>query len=136
MKKMEQTSKRILFFDGVCHLCNGLVDFSLPKFKAGEIYFAPLQGPTAESLLTPQDLGLEYVAYFRDGIVYRKSKAIAYLLQDMGGMYRIPSVMLHIIPSFISDFFYKIVAKFRYRLFGKDEMCRIPTPEERKYFLD
>ena len=133
---MEQTSKRILFFDGVCHLCNGLVDFSLPKFKAGEIYFAPLQGPTAQSLLTPQDLGLEYVAYFRDGIVYRKSKAIAYLLQDMGGLYCIPSVMLHILPSFISDFFYKIVAKYRYRLFGKDEICRIPTPEERKYFLD
>lgn len=136
MKKMEQTSKRILFFDGVCHLCNGLVDFSLPKFKAGEIYFAPLQGPTAEKMLAPQDLGLEYVVYFRDGSIHRKSKAIAYLLQDMGGIYRVASVMLRIMPSPISDFFYRIIAKYRYRVFGKDEMCRIPTPEEKKYFLD
>lgn len=136
MKKMEQTSKRILFFDGVCHLCNGLVDFALPKFKEGEIYFAPLQGPTAQQLLDSQDLGLDYVVYFRDGAIHRKSQAIAYLFGDMGGLYRLPSVMLRILPHFISDFFYRIIAKYRYRLFGKDEMCRIPTPEERKFFLD
>lgn len=136
MKKMEQTSKRILFFDGVCHLCNGLVDFTLPKFQPGEIYFAPLQGPTAEKMLPPQDLSLDYVVYLRDGTIYRRSKAVAYLLQDIGGFYKLPSIMLHALPSVISDFFYELVAKFRYRLFGKDEMCRIPTPEEKKYFLD
>lgn len=136
MIKMQQTSKRILFFDGVCHLCNGLVDFALPKFKAGEIYFAPLQGPTAETYLTPQDLRLDYVVYFRDGVTHRKTQAIAYLLQDMGGLYYLPSIMLHILPCFISDSLYRLVAKYRYRLFGKDEMCRIPTPEERRYFLD
>lgn len=136
MKKMETNSKRILFFDGVCHLCNGLVDFSLPKFQPGKIYFAPLQGPTAEKMLLPQDLSLDYVVYFRDGTIYRRSKAIAYLLQDIGGFYKLLSIMLHILPSFISDFFYELIAKFRYRLFGKDEMCRIPTLEERKFFLD
>lgn len=133
---MEQTSKRILFFDGVCHLCNGLVDFALPKFKEGEIYFAPLQGPTAESLLHPQDLGLEYVVYFRDGTIYRKSQAIAYLLHDIGGIYYILSIMLHILPCFISDSIYRLIAKYRYRLFGKSEVCRIPTPQERRFFLD
>lgn len=133
---MKQTSKRILFFDGVCHLCNGLVDFALPKFKEGEIYFAPLQGPTAQGFLSHQDLGLDYVVYFRDGTTHRKSLAIAHLLCDMGGIYYIPGIMLHILPCFISDSIYRLVAKYRYRIFGKDEMCRIPTPEEKKFFLD
>lgn len=133
---MQQTSKRILFFDGVCHLCNGAVDFALPKFRKGEIYFAPLQGPTAHELLPPQDLRLDYLVYLRDEKIYRRSKAVAYLLQDMGGIHKLTSIMLHIIPTFIADFFYELIAKFRYRLFGKDEMCRIPTPEEREFFLD
>lgn len=136
MKKMEQTSKRILFFDGVCQLCNSTVDFALPKFNEGEIYFAPLQGPTAQQMLSPQDLGLDYVVYFRDGKIYRKSKAVAYLLGDIGGIYHALSIMLRIIPSFILDWGYGVVAKYRYRVFGKSEVCRLPTPAERKFFLD
>jgi len=133
---MKANTKRILFFDGVCHLCSSLVDFSLPKFSEGEIYFAPLQGSTAREVLPPQDLSLDYVVYFRDEKIYRRSKAVAYLLGDIGGIYKSASIMLHILPSFISDFFYKLVAKYRYRLFGKSETCRLPTPQERKYFLD
>ncbi|MES2803174.1 MAG: DCC1-like thiol-disulfide oxidoreductase family protein [Bdellovibrionota bacterium] len=133
---MKENTKRILFFDGVCHLCSALVDFSLPKFSEGQIYFAPLQGSTARELLPSQDLGLEYVVYFRGEKIYRKSKAVAYLLGDIGGVYKPISIMLHVLPSFISDFFYELVAKYRYRIFGKSETCRLPTPTEKKYFLD
>jgi len=132
---MKET-KRILFFDGVCGLCSSLVDFALPKFNEGGLFFAPLQGPTAKTMLPPQDLGLEYVVYYRDEVIHRKTKAVAYLLQDIGGIYKPISIMLHMLPSFISDFFYAIVAKNRYRLFGKSEICRLPTPDERKFFLD
>lgn len=133
---MKANTKRILFFDGVCHLCSSLVDFCLPKFSEGEIYFAPLQGSTAHEMLPPQDLGLDYVVYFRDEKIHRRSKAIAYLLGDIGGIYKPISIMLHILPSFISNFFYELVAKYRYRIFGKSETCRLPTPQEKKYFLD
>lgn len=133
---MEANKKRILFFDGVCHLCSSLVDFSIARFSEGEIFFAPLQGSTAREMLPPQDLGLDYVVYFRDGSIYRRSKAVAYLLGDIGGIYKPISIMLHVLPSFISDFFYELVAKYRYRVFGKSEICRLPTPTERKYFLD
>jgi predicted DCC family thiol-disulfide oxidoreductase YuxK len=132
---MKET-KRILFFDGVCGLCSSLVDFALPKFSEGDISFAPLQGSTAQKMLPPQDLGLEYVVYYRDEKIHRKTKAVAYLFQDIGGVYKPLSIMLHIIPSFISDFFYGIVAKNRYRVFGKSETCRLPTLQERKFFLD
>ena len=132
---MKET-KRILFFDGVCGLCSSLVDFALPKFAEGQIFFAPLQGSTAQTTLSPQDLSLEYVVYFRDGTIYRKTKAVAYLLTDIGGFYKPLGIMLHTLPSFITDFFYKIVAQNRYRIFGKSETCRLPTPQERKFFLD
>ena len=132
---MKET-KRILFFDGVCGLCSSLVDFALPKVAEGQIFFAPLQGTTAKSTLPPQDLGLEYVVYFRDGIILRKTKAVAYLLTDIGGIYKLLGIMLRIFPGFIADFFYKVVAKNRYRIFGKSETCRLPTPQERKFFLD
>ena len=135
MKMMKET-KRILFFDGVCGLCSSLVDFALPKFAEGQIFFAPLQGSTAKISLPTQDLGLEYVVYFRDGIIHRKTKAVAYLLTDIGGFYKLLGIMLRIFPSFIADFFYKIVATYRYRIFGKSETCRLPTPQERKFFLD
>lgn len=132
---MKET-KRILFFDGVCGLCSSLVDFTLPKISAGQLSFAPLQGSTAKKRLPTQDLSLEYVVYLRDEKIYRKTKAVAYLLQDIGGIYLPISIMLHAIPSFISDFFYGIVARNRYRLFGKSETCRLPTPQEKNFFLE
>ena len=132
---MKET-KRILFFDGVCGLCSSLVDFTLPKVSAGDLSFAPLQGSTAQRLLPTQDLGLEYVVYLRDEKIHRRTKAIAYLLQDIGGIYKPISIMLHVLPAFISDFFYGIVAKYRYQFFGKSETCRLPTPQERNFFLD
>lgn len=129
-------SKRILFFDGVCVLCNGVVDFALSKFDEGEIYFSALQGVTARQLLTPQDLGLDYVVYYRDGIIYRKSEAVAYLLGDIGGVYLIPSIMLRLIPNFIANVFYQLVAKFRYKVFGQTKTCRLPSIDEKKFFID
>lgn len=132
---MKET-KRILFFDGVCGLCSSLVDFALPKVSVGQIFFAPLQGPNAKQLLLAQDLGLEYVVYLRDGVIHRRTKAVSYLLQDIGGLYKPLGIMLRTLPSFISDFFYEIVARNRYRLFGKSETCRLPTPIERSFFLD
>ncbi|AZZ36664.1 thiol-disulfide oxidoreductase [Bdellovibrio sp. qaytius] len=144
MKNMKETRSaesrlnkdRILFFDGVCGLCSALVDFALPKFSEGQISFAPLQGPTARELLSPRDLGLEYVVYYRDQKIYRKTEAVAYLLGDIGGAYKPISIMLRTLPRFITDFFYDLVARYRYRIFGKSETCRLPTPQERKFFLD
>ena len=133
---MKENTKRILFFDGVCGLCSSLVDFALPKVAEGQLFFAPLQGTTAQKSLPPQDLGLEYVVYLRDGITHRKTKAVAYLLTDIGGIYKLLGIMLRIFPSFIADFFYKVVATNRYRIFGKSETCRLPTPQERNFFLD
>jgi len=128
--------KRIVFFDGVCKLCHGVVDWFLPLFPVGEIYFAPLQGPTALQTLQQQDLSLDSVIYYRDGQIFKKSQAIIWLIKDSKSILRKPIIMFHLIPSPILDFFYDLIARTRYQVFGKTDTCRIPTDYERKYFLD
>lgn len=133
---MEITTKRILFFDGVCKLCHGTVDWFIPLFNPGQIYFAPLQGITAQNTLQKQDLNLDTVIYYREGILYKKSQAIIWLIADSNSILKKPSIMFHFVPAAILDWCYDIVAGTRYLIFGKTEQCRIPTEEERKYFLD
>ncbi|MFN3697474.1 MAG: thiol-disulfide oxidoreductase DCC family protein [Pseudobdellovibrio sp.] len=128
--------KRIVFFDGVCKLCHGVVDWFLPQVTIGSIYFAPLQGTTARELLTAQDLGLDGVVYFRDGTIYRKSQAIFWLIQDSNSKLKVFKIMFQFIPIFICDFFYDLIAKSRYNIFGKTQICRIPNEKEKAYFLD
>lgn len=128
--------KRIVFFDGVCKLCHGVVDWFLPLFTAGEIYFAPLQGPTARQTLSHQDLSLDGVIYLRDGVVHKKSQAIIWIIRDSRSILHKPIIMFQLIPTPLLDIVYDLIARMRYRLFGKTNSCRIPTPKERQYFLD
>ena len=128
--------KRIVFFDGVCKLCHGVVDWFMPLFTTGEIYFAPLQGTTAQKNLSPQDLSLDGVIYLRDGQIYKKSQAIIWIIKDSKSILRKPIIMFHLFPTPVLDFFYDFIARTRYQIFGKTDTCRIPTPNERQYFLD
>lgn len=131
-----EITKRIIFFDGICILCDGFVTWAWPKFNPGEIYFAPLQGVTAKKLLPNTDLSLESVIYYRDGQIYKKTEAIQWLLFDMNGFYKAISIMLRYIPTFLSHLAYDLIARYRYNVFGKLQSCRLPTEQEKKYFLD
>jgi predicted DCC family thiol-disulfide oxidoreductase YuxK len=126
----------ILFFDGVCGLCNGLVDWLLPRDKQKRIKFATLQGTTAARLLSPplrEDLNTVVLWY--KGEILTESTAILTCLKELGGLWSL-AIVLKIIPSFIRDSIYKIIAKYRYKLFGKLSTCRLPLPGERLQFLD
>ena len=126
----------ILFFDGVCGLCNGLVDWLLPRDKQKRIKFATLQGTTAVRLLSPplrEDLNTVVLWY--KGEILTESTAILTCLKELGGLWSL-AIVLKIIPSFIRDSIYKMIAKYRYKLFGKLSTCRLPLPGERLQFLD
>lgn len=133
---MKANMKRIVFFDGICLLCNGFVDWSRPHFIVGEIFYAPLQGKTAKEILPMQDLGLASIVYFRDGQIFKKSQAVLNLMSDMGGILKFLSLMLRAVPLVLADAVYDLVAKYRYRVFGQTETCRLPTPQEKPFFLD
>lgn len=128
--------KRIIFFDGVCPLCNGFVDFVLKRDIQHHFFFCSLQAKTAQQLLNAQDLSLDSVVYSEDGKIFKKSKAVLRILFYMGSYWSLLSILLSIFPRFIADFFYDFVANNRYRWFGKYDTCTLPTPEQKQYFLD
>ena len=127
----------ILFFDGVCGLCNRTVDFAMRHDRSQTIRFAPLQGETAARLLPPEFLErLDTVVFRKDGRTYSRSAAIVRLISEFGGVWKLAAWLLWLIPGPLRDLGYRCVAKLRSRLFGKHEACRLPSPGERARFLD
>ncbi len=130
------SGERIVFFDGVCGLCNRFVDRLLRVDRKRVLRFAPLQGRTAQERL-PAGMAdaLESVVYLRDGAVIQRSDAALWILIDLGG-WRVMYRGFFIVPRFVRDAVYDWIARNRYRWFRKYETCRLPTPEERARFLD
>lgn len=129
----EQT---ILFFDGVCGLCNLFVDFVLKHDKQQHLFLSPLQGETAARLLSEHDCTqLDSVVFWEHNQGVRYSTAVVRILLNLGWGWRILGCLLWLIPFPIRNLGYRIIAKSRYRIFGKKETCRMPTPEERERFL-
>lgn len=126
----------ILFFDGVCGLCSRAVDFVISRDPEGVFRFAPLQGETAQAMLSPAEIeSLDTMVVATEEGLYRRSSAAVRLLWKLGPGYRACGWLLWMIPLPLRDLGYRAVAKSRYRLFGKHESCRLPTPEERERFL-
>lgn len=126
----------ILFFDGVCGLCNKTVDFVLVRDQRRMIKFAPLQGDTAKHLLSPADLqNLNTMVVLIGARTFRKSAAVVRVLWQLGLVWRLLGTLLWLIPLPLRDLGYSLVARNRYRLFGKKDSCRLPTAAERLRFL-
>lgn len=125
-------TKPILFFDGHCVLCNFLAEWFLGR--ASERFFiASLQGETA------RELGLEKkepdsVVLWKSGKAYFKSEAVILALIESHPNLRFLQLLLFLPDRWLNGV-YDLVARSRYRVFGRKEVCRIPTPEEESYFL-
>jgi predicted DCC family thiol-disulfide oxidoreductase YuxK len=131
----EQTP--IVFFDGVCGLCNSSVDFVLRHDRRGRLKFSPLQGETAERLLPSEDReNLGSLVLWDGGRMFRRSSAVVRILWRLGPLWRLLGGLLWVIPLPLRNAVYRVVAGSRYRWFGKKETCRLPSPEERERFLD
>lgn len=132
-----QLPEHVLFFDGVCGFCNKSINFVMERDRQGTFRFAPLQGITAEEFLSPEIReNLDSVVYARGDERFTKSAAAVRVLWQLGGIWWLLGSLLWLIPKPLRDLGYNGVAKVRYRLFGKHDTCRIPTPEERDRFLD
>ena len=128
--------RRILFFDGVCGLCSWSVDFVMKRDQQGDFQFAPLQGDTAQSLLNHADVtDLNTMVLWVGGRTYRKSAAAVRVLWRLSLPWQIMGTLLWLVPLPLRNLGYNIVAGNRYRLFGKHDTCRLPTPAERTRFL-
>ncbi|QDK38092.1 thiol-disulfide oxidoreductase [Bdellovibrio sp. NC01] len=136
MEKVDAKMRNVVFFDGICHLCNGFVDAVIIRDKQHSYLFAPLQGTTAEELLPEKDrTDLNSVVYYEAGKLYYRSAAILKILSGLGGIYKL-AVIGWIIPGPLRDILYNLIAKNRYAWFGQRDFCRLPTKEERSYLLE
>lgn len=126
-----------LLFDGVCNLCNGLVQFVIRHDRAERFRFASLQSVSGQALLRQHGLrthDFDTFVYIRDGAAYTQSTAGLLVMRDLGRGWQLLYGLV-IIPRFVRDVVYRFIARNRYRFFGKQEACMLPTPELKSRFL-
>lgn len=128
----------IVLFDGVCNLCNQLVNFVIKRDKKGKFKFAALQSVSGQDLLRKMGLSTHdfdtFVLLRSDDKVLVKSKAGLTVLKELGAGWSLLYALI-IVPTPIRDFVYNRIAITRYRVFGKRDACMIPTPEIEKRFI-
>ena len=131
-------NKSILLFDGVCNLCNRSVQFIIKRDRKKQFLFAPLQGKTGQDLLQRFNLpanNLNSFVLVEKDKVYTRSSAALRVSKTLGRGWQFFYVFM-IVPRFIRDGVYNLIAKNRYKWFGKKNSCMIPTPELKDRFLD
>lgn len=121
----------IIVFDGECNLCNGFIKFLFASDTEYKIRYATLQSEAGGSIMKGE---IDSVYLIEKGEIYYYSDAIIKVAKYLPS--RKWMTWLGVFPSGLRNFVYKGIAKNRYRLFGKKEACMLPTPEQRKQFLD
>lgn len=127
----------IILFDGVCNFCNGSVNFIIERDPEKYFKFAPLQSEVGQKLLGEHRIdktATDSVVLIEDGKVYLRTTAALRIARRLSGAWRY-FYGFSIIPAGFRDVFYKLFAKYRYLMFGKQTACAVPTPEMRERFL-
>ena len=129
--------KSILLFDGICNLCNDSVQFILKKDQKEQFLFASLQSDAAEKLLLQykeKKIGMDSIVLIEDGKVYQKSAAVLKICRHLNWPWRIFLVGGYL-PKSLTDKLYDLIAKNRYRWFGKKDSCTMMMPEYKNRFI-
>lgn len=127
----------IVLFDGECKFCNGSVNFIIEHDKAAYFKFAPNQSEIAQDLFRKYNVdkaNIDSLVLIENDKVYLYSTGALRIARKLNGLWSAFYGFI-IVPSVVRDFFYKQFAKVRIRLFGKQEVCLIPTHEIRERFL-
>jgi predicted DCC family thiol-disulfide oxidoreductase YuxK len=141
---MQSSANPLLLYDGVCGLCNRLVQFVLSHEKNDVFRFAALQSPLTSRLLkrhgaSAADLDTFYIATNFDRAeeqLLARSDAVIFVLRELGGGWRILGAIFRTLPRPLRDSAYNLVARTRYRVFGKFDACPLPDPRHRHRFLE
>lgn len=129
--------QKIILFDGVCNLCNSAVNFIIDRDVNNRFVFAPLQSAIGSQLLEAHQLPptfLNSLILVEQDRVYQKSTAALRIAKEL----RFPWSLCYVfigVPAFVRDFVYQLIARYRYRLFGKSDTCRYPSDEIKSKFL-
>ncbi len=127
----------IVFFDGVCNLCNQSVQFIIRHDPKQYFKFAALQSAFAKEILKPYHIdttAFQSIVYLEGNKVYQNSDAVLHIARHLNKGYKFLYIF-RFVPRFIRDALYKFIAKNRYKWMGKKEACMIPTPALKERFL-
>ncbi len=128
----------IIFFDGVCKLCNYTVNFLIRHDKKNCFRFAPLQWEVSKNILGnnyPNSKALNTLIYFENGIIYKESTAVLKIFNKLP----FPFFLLYsfiIIPKFIRNSLYRYISRNRFKWFGKNNSCMVPSEEIQNKFIN
>jgi predicted DCC family thiol-disulfide oxidoreductase YuxK len=133
----------LVFYDGLCGLCDRFVRFLVSRDRRGRLRFAPLQGELARRTLAPKghdpaDLDTVFVVADWTGPgerVLRRSRAVLHATAQLGPGWRFASRLASVVPSGLADAGYDLVARNRYRMFGRFDACRVPPAAWRERFV-
>ena len=138
---MSSPAPETILFDGVCNLCNGFVQVVIRHDPAGHFRFAALQSEAARALLAAQGIAParlpaepESVLLLSGGRLYSHSAAVLHIARRLGGGWRLAAVGW-LLPRPVRDALYRFVARNRYRWFGRQQSCLLPTPALKARFL-
>ncbi|MCU0825224.1 MAG: DCC1-like thiol-disulfide oxidoreductase family protein [Leptospira sp.] len=133
----QMENRKIVFFDGVCNLCTGSVQWILKRNKKKDLYFSQIGGDTYNLIQKdiPENFPtIDSILYYNGNVILVESEAILTLSKSLDFPYSLLTYLV-VIPKFIRDFFYRFVAKHRYRWFGRSEFCLLPNEETNSRFL-
>ncbi|WP_299433184.1 thiol-disulfide oxidoreductase DCC family protein [uncultured Maribacter sp.] len=136
---MSSPTKKIILFDGVCNLCNGAIQFIIKRDTQNVFLFTPLQSETGKKLLEERRIdpkNMDSIILIEPNVAYYvKSDAALEIVKYLNTPWRFISIF-KALPMGFRNFVYDFIAKNRYRWFGKEDHCMIPTPELKTKFLD
>lgn len=128
----------LILYDGVCNLCNHAVQTVLRNDRRKKFRFAALQGEIAKQLLQQYHLPVQKNDSFvliDNGRVYERSSAALKVAKNLDGLWPLLYIFI-IVPSFIRDAVYNLIAKNRYKWFGRNDNCLLPSPDYKERFID
>ena len=135
----EAAGKQVIIFDGVCNLCNGSVNYVIKRDKNARFKFAPLQSEFGQSIIknfNVDTVKTDSILLYEEGKdISVKSTAILKIAKGLGFPYNL-MVIFFILPTFLRNWVYDIIARNRYKWFGRKDSCMIPTPELQSRFIN
>lgn len=143
MDGRQEAGRHLILYDGVCGLCNRLVTGVLPRDPAGVFHFASLQSATSRSILKMQGRNPDLLEYMYVVENYRtasarlldRASAALFVIAHLESPWRFLGIF-RVLPTFLLNAIYSIVARNRYRVFGKLDHCLRPTAEYASRFVD
>jgi len=135
--------RHLVLYDGVCGLCNSLVQFVLPRDRGGAFDFASLQSATGRGWLERFGRNPDALDTFVVVVEYRgtapavrtRGDAALFVARELGLPWRLLGI-LRVLPRRLRDLGYDVIARRRYRLFGRYDACPLPPPEAKERFID